>query len=151
MIISDYLGLKKIDGIKSKYHEPSRFKCVRYIKRRMASVGNIKWYDRKLVTEFSYKSHCNMRMKSGDTYYGTIANGERNGYGLYRSEPLMYGVVRSSGKELVHWTEYYGEWLHDKPHGRGVLRNVSGDGEIRVIFEGAWLKGVPESSAFFGL
>ena len=115
---------------------------------KMAAVAN---YNVKGKDNISSHTHANFRMKDGGSYEGTIAQGERSGYGLYRSEPLMYGVVRSSGEELVHWTEYCGEWLHDKPHGRGILRNVSGDGQIRQIFEGAWLKGIPESSACFGL
>ena len=114
----------------------------------MAAVAK---YNESSKDSVSSNKHANFRMKDGGSYEGTIVQGERSGYGLYRSDPLMYGIVRSSGKELVHWTEYCGEWLHDKPHGYGILRNVSGDGEIRQIFEGAWLKGIPESSAFFGL
>ena len=115
---------------------------------KMTAIAN---YNDPSKNSISSHNHANFRMKDGGSYEGTIVQGERSGYGLYRSEPLMYGVVRSSGEELVHWTEYFGEWLHDKPHGRGILRNVSGDGQIRQIFEGAWLKGIPESSAFFGL
>jgi hypothetical protein len=96
--------------------------------------------------------HVNLRMKDGTTYNGTIVCGERNGLGLFRSTPLIYGAVRSkTGEELIHWTEYYGEWRDDMPHGFGILRNVSGDGNVRNVFEGSWLKGIPESSAFYGL
>jgi hypothetical protein len=97
------------------------------------------------------RRHTHLRMKDGTTYNGTIVGGERNGLGLFRGVPLMYGVVRGTGEELVHWTEYYGEWKDDMPHGFGILRNVSGDGNVRNVFEGSWLKGIPESSAFYGL
>lgn len=97
------------------------------------------------------RKHANLRMKDGTTYNGTIVAGERNGFGLFRSTPLMYGVFRSSAEELIHWTEYYGEWKDDMPHGFGILRNVSGDGNVCNVFEGSWLKGIPESSAYYGL
>lgn len=104
------------------------------------------------IDNFNNKQrHVQMRMKDGTSYEGTIIGSERSGWGLYRSTPLMYGVMRNSGNELIHWTEYYGEWKDDKPHGFGILRNVSGDGHVRNVFEGSWLRGIPESSAFYGL
>jgi hypothetical protein len=108
-------------------------------------------FSQQMPGRSTFGKHTNLRMKDGTTYNGTIVAGERNGFGLFRSTPLMYGVVRSSGEELIHWTEYYGEWRDDMPHGFGILRNVSGDGNVRNVFEGSWLKGLPESSAFYGL
>ena len=107
-------------------------------------------YD-KIGLRSPHRKHINMRMKDGTCYNGTIVGGERNGFGVYRGIPLMYGVVRDSGEELVHWMEYCGEWQDDKPHGFGILRNVSGDGNFRIVFEGSWLRAIPESSAFYGM
>lgn len=105
--------------------------------------NSVKWYSGEVKPSFKSWTHTRMRMQNGDFYKGTLIQGEKSGYGLYRTVPYLYGVVgeNQTAEQLVNWTEYNGEWRNDKPNGYGILRLMRGDGLVRVIHDGEWING----------
>lgn len=65
------------------------------------------------------------------TYIGFFVSGERSGKGTY---------TYSCGKK-----KYRGEWLNDKPHGKGTLSNDNEDESLTLT--GTWDRGVYVSSS----
>ena len=101
------------------------------------------WYSGSVEPTFKSWTHTTMKMKNGRFYKGTLIRGQRSGYGLCRSEPYFFGVIGENAniQSLIHWTEYEGDWRCDKPHGFGLLRQMRGDGQVTLIYQGEWIYG----------
>jgi len=91
-----------------------------------------------------------MKLSDGSTYTGNLDRfGRRIGNGTWRSPSRIYDFIGNTPQ--LSWTEYYGEWRNDKPNGFGEMRNIQADGAARTAYKGAWINGVPLTSAFCGL
>jgi hypothetical protein len=80
----------------------------------------------------------------GSMYTGHVnENGAKHGQGTLKTEIYITGVVGDENSHLAKWTEFAGNWCDGLMHGHGVMRNMSGNGPIRVVYEGMWDNGVP--------
>jgi len=80
----------------------------------------------------------------GSMYTGHVnEHGAKHGQGTLKTGIYITGVVGDDNSHLMKWTEYSGNWCDGLLHGHGVMRNMSGDGTINVIYEGLWDNGVP--------
>jgi len=80
----------------------------------------------------------------GSMYTGHVnETGAKHGQGTLKTEIYITGVVGDENSHLAKWTEFAGNWCDGLMHGHGVMRNMSGNGLIRVVYEGMWDNGVP--------
>ena len=80
----------------------------------------------------------------GSMYTGHVNDhGAKHGQGTLKTEIYITGVVGDDNSHLMKWTEYAGNWCDGLLHGHGVMRKMSGNGTINVIYEGLWENGVP--------
>jgi hypothetical protein len=83
----------------------------------------------------------------GSMYTGHVnETGAKHGQGTLKTEIYITGVVGDENSHLAKWTEFAGNWCDGLMHGHGVMRNMSGNGPIRVVYEGMWDNGVPAPS-----
>ena len=80
----------------------------------------------------------------GSMYEGFVnERGEKHGQGKYKTEICISGVVGDENSHLAKWTEMEGEWHNGLLHGRGIMREMSDKGVVRVVHDGMWDTGVP--------
>lgn len=108
----------------------------------------LKPFNGQLLSKSSYRYTNMMKLNNGSHYSGYIDRfGKRSGLGTWTSPSRIYDFF---GKEPeLSWTEYFGQWLDDQPNGFGCMRNIKGNGKVHIIYEGVWVNGVPETSAFY--
>ncbi len=84
-----------------------------------------------------------MQYQNGGSYSGELKQGLRHGSGTFKTATYIHGVVgeNPTAEELIHWTEYTGNWLNDKPHGWGAVKLMRGDGKTIWECEGDWNNG----------
>ena len=89
---------------------------------------------------------------NGSCYIGEVSpDGLKHGKGQLSTAAI---VVNIRGDECItgitvtmteanacfaKWTEYEGEWVNDKMHGPGIMREMRGDGSSVIVYEGLWV------------
>jgi hypothetical protein len=82
--------------------------------------------------------------EDGSMYQGHVnEDGEKHGQGTLKTGIYITGVVGDENSHLMKWTEFSGNWLNDVMHGTGVMRKMSGNGDVTVVHDGMWDTGVP--------
>ena len=80
----------------------------------------------------------------GGMYEGHVnEDGAKHGQGTLKTAIFITGVVGDENSHLMRWTEYSGNWDNGRLHGPGVMRKMSGNGVIQVVYDGMWRNGVP--------
>ena len=80
----------------------------------------------------------------GGMYEGHVnEHGAKHGQGTLKTAIYITGVVGDENSHLMRWTEYSGNWDNGRLHGPGVMRKMSGNGVIQVVYDGMWRNGVP--------
>ena len=80
----------------------------------------------------------------GSMYQGHVnEDGEKHGQGTLKTGIYITGVVGDENSHLMKWTEFSGNWLNGVMHGTGVMRKMSGNGDVIVVHDGVWSNGVP--------
>jgi len=96
------------------------------------------------INLIKHKEPVTLYSDDGSMYTGHVnEHGAKHGQGTLKTEIYITGVVGDDNSHLMKWTEYSGNWCDGLLHGHGVMRNMSGDGTINVIYEGLWDNGVP--------
>jgi len=85
---------------------------------------------------------------NGSCYLGEVSpDGLKYGKGQLSTAAI---VVNCQGERITmteanawfaKWTEYEGEWVNDKMHGPGIMREMRGDGSSVIIYDGVWDNG----------
>jgi hypothetical protein len=70
-------------------------------------------------------------------------HGAKHGQGTLKTAIFITGVVGDDNSHLIRWTEFSGNWDNGRLHGPGVMRKMSGNGVIQVVYDGMWCNGVP--------
>ena len=84
----------------------------------------------------------------GSMYQGDVnEHGKKHGQGTLKTEIYITGVVGDENSHLMKWTEFSGNWFNDVMHGTGVMRKMSGNGDVKVVYDGMWDTGVPINPA----
>ena len=82
--------------------------------------------------------------EDGSMYQGHVnEQGEKHGQGTLKTEIYITGVVGNDNSHLMKWTEFTGNWVNGLMHGHGIMRKMSGNGVIQVVYDGMWDNGVP--------
>lgn len=82
--------------------------------------------------------------EDGSMYQGYVnEQGEKHGQGTLKTEIYITGVVGNDNSHLMKWTEFTGNWVNGLMHGHGIMRKMSGNGVIQVVYDGMWDNGVP--------
>jgi hypothetical protein len=103
-----------------------------------AAVSNIK------ITQPTPKEPVTLYSDDGSMYQGHVnKDGEKHGQGTLKTEIYITGVVGDENSHLMKWTEFSGNWLNGVMHGTGVMRKMSGNGDVIVVHDGMWDAGVP--------
>ena len=80
----------------------------------------------------------------GGMYEGHVnEHGAKHGQGTLKTAIFITGVVGDDNSHLIRWTEFSGNWDNGRLHGPGVMRKMSGNGVIQVVYDGMWRNGVP--------
>ena len=80
----------------------------------------------------------------GGMYEGHLnEHGAKHGQGTLKTAIYITGVVGDENSHLMRWTEYSGNWDNGRLHGPGVMRKMSGNDVIQVVYDGMWCNGVP--------
>jgi hypothetical protein len=80
----------------------------------------------------------------GGMYQGHVnKHGAKHGQGTLKTAIYITGLVGDENSHLMRWTEYSGNWDNGRLHGPGVMRKMSGNGVIQVVYDGMWCNGVP--------
>ena len=85
---------------------------------------------------------------NGSCYLGEVTpDGLKHGKGQLSTAAI---VVNGQGERITmteanawfaKWTEYEGEWVNDKMHGTGIMREMRGDGSSVIVYDEMWYNG----------
>jgi hypothetical protein len=82
--------------------------------------------------------------EDGSMYEGRVnESGEKHGTGIFKTAIYISGIVGDDNSHLSKWTEFEGQWCNGLLHGQGVMRNMTGNGVVRIVHDGMWDTGVP--------
>ena len=80
----------------------------------------------------------------GSKYEGCVNMfGEKHGFGCFKTNKTISGVVGEVDSHMTTWTEFEGEWQNNLLHGMGVMRTMSDRGMIKIVYNCRWDNGVP--------
>ena len=95
-------------------------------------------------TKTKTKTPVTLYSDDGSMYQGHVnEDGEKHGQGTLKTGIYITGVVGDENSHLMKWTEFSGNWLNGVMHGTGVMRKMSGNGDVTVVHDGMWDTGVP--------
>jgi hypothetical protein len=96
------------------------------------------------ATKTKTKTPITIYHDDGSMYQGHVnEDGEKHGQGTLKTGIYITGVVGDENSHLMKWTEFSGNWFNGVMHGTGVMRKMSGNGDVIVVHDGMWAAGVP--------
>jgi hypothetical protein len=85
---------------------------------------------------------------NGSCYLGEVSpDGLKHGKGQLSTRAIVVNTrgvtvaMSEANAWSAKWIEYEGQWVNDKMHGPGIMREMRGDGSSVIIYDGAWDNG----------
>ena len=86
---------------------------------------------------------------NGSCYIGEVSrDGLKHGKGQLTTAATVVNdrdervTMTEFNAGTAKWIEYEGEWVNDKMHGPGIMREMRGDGSSIIAYDGVWRNGV---------